>query len=88
MPLSGKDGPVGGQDYGPLADPARRAACLAHVGAPGASTLGGRRVTWTGRPGVLLVLPTSVPGQPRILVVTPDCGPASGALLADFPAHR
>jgi hypothetical protein len=86
--LVGKDVPVGGQDYGPLADPGRRADCLRQAGAGGLTPLAARQVSWSGRPAVLLVLPTSVPGELRILVVTPDCGPDSGGPLADFPAGR
>ena len=86
--LVGKDVPVGGQDYGPLADPGRRAGCLRQAGAGGLTPLAARQVSWSGRPAVLLVLPTLVPGELRILVVTPDCGPDSGGPLADFPAGR
>jgi hypothetical protein len=84
--LAGRDVPVGGQDYGPLADPGRRAGCLRRAGAGGVTPLAARQVSWSGRPAVLLVLPTPVPGQLRILVVTPDCGPDGGGTLADFPA--
>ena len=86
--LTSKDLPVGGQDYGPLADPARRAGCLARAGAPGLSVLGARQVSWSGRPAVLLVLPTEVPGQLRMLVVAPDCGPDRAEVLADLPIGR
>jgi hypothetical protein len=78
--------PLGGRDYGPLADPGRLAGCLAHIGATGATgprVLGARQVSWAGRPGVLLVLPTAVPGRLRVLVVSPDCGANAGSLLAD-----
>jgi hypothetical protein len=88
LALTGKDLPMGGQDYGPLGDPARRAGCLAHVGAPGATVLGARQVSWAGRPGVLLVLPTGEPGRLRALVVSPDCGPDRGEVLADTPVGR
>lgn len=88
MALTSKDLPVGGQDYGPLRDPARRAGCLAHVGAPGASVLGARQVDWAGRPGVLLVLPTGEPGRLRALVVSPDCAADRGEVLADTPVGR
>ncbi|MDT7562563.1 MAG: hypothetical protein QOG76_1187 [Pseudonocardiales bacterium] len=88
LALTSKDLPMGGQDYGPLGDPARRAGCLAHVGAPGATVLGARQVNWAGRPGVLLVLPTGEPGRLRALVVSPDCGPGRGEVLADTPVGR
>jgi hypothetical protein len=88
MALTSKDLPVGGQDYGPLRDPARREGCLARVGAPGASVLGARQVDWAGRPGVLLVLPTGEPGRLRALVVSPDCAADRGEVLADTPVGR
>jgi len=88
MALLGKDLPVGGRDYGPLADPGRRAGCLDHVGAAGASVLGARQVSLSGRAGVLLVLATDTPGQMRLLVVSPDCGPGQGEVLSDRPAGR
>jgi hypothetical protein len=88
MALTSKDLPVGGRDYGPLRDPARRDGCLAHVGAPGASVLGARQVDWAGRPGVLLVLPTGEPGRLRALVVSPDCAADRGEVLADTPVGR
>lgn len=86
--LTSRDLPVGGQDFGPLADPARRAGCLARAGAPGLGVLGARQVSWSGRPAVLLVLPTEVPGQLRMLVVSPDCGPDRAEVLADLPVGR
>ena len=88
MALTSNDLPMGGQDYGPLLDPARRAGCLAHAGAPGATVLGARQVDWAGRPGVLLVLPTGEPGRLRVLVVSPDCGADRGEVLADTPVGR
>jgi hypothetical protein len=88
MALTSKDLPVGGQDYGPLRDPARRAGCLAHAGVPGATVLGARQVDWAGRPGVLLVLPGGEPGRLRALVVSPDCAADRGEVLADTPVGR
>jgi hypothetical protein len=88
MALTSKDLPVGGQDYGPLRDPARREGCLARVGAPGVSVLGARQVDSAGRPGVLLVLPTGEPGRLRALVVSPDCAADRGEVLADTPVGR
>lgn len=77
---------VGTLDVGDLADPARRAACLAAVApaAAGEPLLGGRRVVLEGRPGVLLVLATGTRGGLRIVTVDPACGPAGGTLLAQL----
>jgi hypothetical protein len=76
---------VGTTDVGPLADPARRAACLRAV-APGSTSealLGGRRVVLDGRPGILLVLAAGRGTGLRILTVDPSCGPGGGTLLAE-----
>ena len=76
---------VGAHDTGGLDDPARRAGCLRAVEAPvgdDAPLLGGRQVTFEGRPGVLLVLGTGTRGAFDVVVVDPACGPAGGALLA------
>jgi hypothetical protein len=68
---------------GDLADPARRAGCLARVGLPGATVLATRGVSWQGRYAVRLLLATPTPARFRSVTVTPDCGPGSGSLLAD-----
>jgi hypothetical protein len=65
-------------DLGPLADPARRAACLARSDAPD-DVAGGRTVRYEGEPGVLLVLSTGTLGRFRVLVVDDACS----AVLAD-----
>jgi hypothetical protein len=62
-----------GRDFGELADPATRSACLVRLGVPGREPLAGRPVLLDGRPGVLLVLPTDRPGRLRVLVVGPTC---------------
>ncbi len=77
---------VGLHDTGGLDDPARRAGCLRAAApgvAPGAPLLGGRRVTYAGEPGVLLVLGTGQRGTFDIVIVDPVCGPARGQMLAD-----
>jgi anti-sigma factor RsiW len=78
---------VGVADLGPLADPARRAACLRAIGPTGAraddAVLGGRRVLLEGQPGVLVVLATGTLGRFRLVVVDPACGAAGGTLLAE-----
>jgi hypothetical protein len=80
-------GALGVDDLGPLADPARRAACVRAVGPTGArpddAVLGGRRVLLEGRPGILVVLAAGSLGQFRLLVVDPGCGAAGGTLLAE-----
>ena len=77
---------IGGRDTGGLDDPARRVGCLQAVAAPGvaptAPLLGGRRVTFEGGPGVLLVLGTGKRGTFDIVIVDPACGPGAGTLLA------
>jgi hypothetical protein len=77
---------VGVRDTGGLDDPVRRTGCLRAVGAPvdspDAPLLGGRRVTFEGEPGVLLVLGTGLRGTFDVLIVDPDCGPSGGRLLA------
>ncbi len=65
-----------GQDgAGPLADPARRRACLTTAGAPepDAALLGGVPHTVDGAPGTLLVLGTAVTGRYRLVVVDTGC---------------
>jgi len=77
---------VGVRDTAGLADPARRAGCLrasaAPVENPEAPLLGGRRVTFEGAEGVLLVLGTGRLGAFDVLIVDPGCGPGGGKLLA------
>jgi hypothetical protein len=77
---------VGVRDTAALADPSRRAGCLravdAPVESPEAPLLGGRRVTFEGTEGVLLVLGTGRRGAFDVLIVDPDCGPGAGKLLA------
>jgi hypothetical protein len=63
-------------DAGELADPARRAACLAAV-APGVPTeaplIGAREVRFDGRPATLLLLGTGRLGQFTAIVVEEGC---------------
>ncbi|HEY3261213.1 MAG TPA: hypothetical protein VGJ95_13250 [Pseudonocardiaceae bacterium] len=78
-------------DYGPLGSAGRLDACLAANGLDPRTTrpLGAREVTLDGsRPGVLLILPTGTAGRLRLLVVSPDCGPGSSAVLADATIGR
>jgi hypothetical protein len=77
---------VGVRDTAGLDDPVRRAGCLRAAGGPGvdpaAPLLGGRRVTFEGNRGVLLVLGTGRRGTFDVLIVDPDCGPSGGRRLA------
>jgi hypothetical protein len=76
-------------DYGPLADPKRRADCLSGLGYSAATAvLGARPVDMHGRPAVLMVLPADTPGMVRALVVEPDCNAAHTGLLANTLVTR
>jgi hypothetical protein len=76
-------------DYGPLADPRRRASCLAGLGFPAATdVLGARPVDVHGQPGVLLLLPADTPGTVRALVVEPNCNSGHTGLLANTLVTR
>jgi hypothetical protein len=76
-------------DYGPLADPPRRAACLAGLGYPAdTAVLGARPVEMRGRPAVLMVLPADTPGKALALVVEQDCNAAHSGLLANTLVTR
>ncbi|MGO1053829.1 hypothetical protein [Crossiella sp. CA198] len=90
--LDGKSVPpgVGGaKDFGPLSDPAKRKTCLAaHKVPAGQDAIAGRRVTLDGKPGVLMVVLTTVPGRTRILVVGPDCSAESPSLLKDITVGK
>jgi hypothetical protein len=62
---------------GELADPARRAECLAAVAPrvrPDAPLVGGRQVRYAGRPATLLLLGTGRLGQFTAIVVEDGCG--------------
>jgi hypothetical protein len=75
---------LGRSDYGPLADPARRAACLAaNQQDPNQTPAGAMQVTLASKPGVLLVLTTGKLAQYRILVVGPDCAAGHPDRLAE-----
>jgi len=75
---------LGRSDYGPLTDPARRAACLAaNQQDPNQTPAGAMQVTLAGKPGVLLVLTTGKLAQYRLLVVGPDCAAGHPDRLAE-----
>ena len=76
-------------DYGPLADPQRRASCLSGLGYPGAATvLGAQPVDMHGRPGILLLMPADTPRAVAARVVDPNCNSAHTGLLADTVVTR
>jgi hypothetical protein len=76
-------------DFGPLADPRRRASCLAGLGYPANTrVLGARPVDITGQPAVLLVLPGDAPEALAALAVAPTCSSANTGLSADRIVHR
>lgn len=71
-------------DLGPLADPQRRASCLAGLGySPTMTVLGGRPLEVSGRSAILLLFPTGPPDRIRAVVVEPTCTAAHTGLLAD-----
>jgi anti-sigma factor RsiW len=76
-------------DYGPLADPQRRASCLSALGySPATTVLGARPVDMQGRPAVLLLLPADTPGKVLAVVVEPDCDSGHTGLLANTLVTR
>jgi hypothetical protein len=76
-------------DYGPLADPQRRADCLSGLGYSAATAvLGARQVDMHGRPAVLMLLPADTAGMVLALVVEPDCNSAHTGLLANTLVTR
>lgn len=71
-------------DFGPLAEPHRRGACLAGLGYPGSvRVLGARPIEVNGHPAVLLVLPGDRTGTVAALAVSPGCTAADTGLLVD-----
>jgi len=79
----------GKPDFGPLADPQRRASCLAGLGYPAdARVLGARPVEIAGRPAIVLVLPADTPGSVAALAVAPTCSSVNTGLLADRLVDR
>jgi hypothetical protein len=79
----------GTPDYGPLADPQRRASCLDGLGYPAtARVLGARPIAMDGRPAVLMLLPGDTPQALVALVVDPGCNAAHTGLLANTVVTR
>lgn len=96
VPVLGRDGAgialragLGHTDYGPLADPDRRAGCLdAHGVPPGTAPVGAREVVFDGRPAVALVFTTGVAARFRVLVVEAGCTADRPLTLADTLVGR
>jgi hypothetical protein len=76
-------------NYGPLADPQRRASCLGGLGYPaGAEVLGAQPMEIAGRAAVLLVLSAGTSGSVTALAVAPTCSSVNTGLLADRVVNR
>lgn len=76
-------------DYGPLADPARRASCLGGLGYSSSTpVLGARPIEINARPGVLLVLPADSPAGLAVFAVALNCSAADTGLLASTQIPR
>jgi hypothetical protein len=76
-------------DYGPLADPQRRASCLGGLGYPvAAQVLAAQPIEIAGRSAVLLVLSGDTSGNVTALAVAPTCSSLNTGLLADRVINR
>jgi hypothetical protein len=76
-------------DFGALADPRRRASCLAGLGYPANTPVpAARPIEIAGHPAVLLVLPGDAPGAFTALAVAPTCSSANTGLSADRIVRR
>jgi hypothetical protein len=76
-------------DYGPLADPRRRASCLTALGFPATvAPLGARPVDMHGTPAVLLLLPGARTDDVVAIVVGAGCDAAHPGLLANATLRR
>lgn len=76
-------------DFGSLADPTRRASCLAGLGYPASTpVLGARRVRIEDRDAVVLVLAADTPDDLAVVAVPGTCSAANTGLLADTTVRR
>jgi hypothetical protein len=76
-------------DYGPFADPARRASCLTGLGYPASTqVLGARPIQVNARPGVLLVVAGDTPRGVAAYAVALNCSAADTGLLANTQIPR
>lgn len=73
-----------GADFGPLADPTRRDACLQGLGYPQpVDVRGARQVDIGGRPAVVMVLSGARTGELVALAVRPECSGSAPRLVVD-----
>lgn len=76
-------------DFGPLADPKRRAACLSALGYPSSvQVLGAQTLQVNGRPAVVLVLPGEEPDVIVGVTVAASCSAVNTGLIADTTVRR
>lgn len=76
-------------DYGPLSDPARRAACLQGLGHPATTPiLGARPVDMGGHRAVVLLLPARTATDVVAVAVDAGCHAGHGGLLAETVVRR
>jgi hypothetical protein len=76
-------------DYGPLADPQRRASCLEGLGVSAdVSPLGAGRIDMRGRPALMLLLPGAADDEIVVMVVDHQCNAAHTGLLANTTITR
>lgn len=76
-------GALKAEEYGALSDPRQLLGCLQANGISSGKPMGAQKITFNGRPGELLILPTGQLGQFRLLAVGTDCGPGNPATLSD-----
>ncbi|WP_227999824.1 hypothetical protein [Mycolicibacterium sp. P1-5] len=76
-------------DFGPLADPKRRAACLSALGYPGSvQVLGAEQVQVDGKPAIVLVLPGDQPDVIVGVTVAASCSSVDTGLIAETTVRR
>jgi len=76
-------------DFGPLADPKRRAACLSALGYSGSvQVLGAAQVHVDGKPAIVLVLPGDQPDVIVGVTVAASCSSVDTGLIADTTVRR
>jgi hypothetical protein len=76
-------------EFGPLADPLRRASCIDGLGYSAVTqVLGAQPVDMHGQPAVLMLLPGDTPERMVALVVDANCSSAHTGLLANKVVTR